>query len=417
MSQTRPAQFAWMTNAEWPLRQEVEAAIGKIDEVLAEHIESENSLAMSGGLPSLAVFYATLANQSGAELHRARALRVTDRILELIPIARLNVGLYGGIAGVAWSLQYCGAMLARGGEVKFDLSDVDEVLLEALALGRWRGHFDVVSGLAGIGVYAVARYKASGDAQLPNAICSRLMELAERPLEGALCWRTHPHLLPTSSERSQFPEGNFNLGLAHGVPSVVSVLSSFVRLGLGGQPASEALRESTNWLLSQREMSGNLSYRATVGSNATCRNGWCYGDLGVCIALFKSGQALGDQQISSLAIDIALRTLTCPEELHGVQEPTLCHGAAGSMHLYNRLFNATGLKQFRESAEFWAIRTLQYRSEARPNIGGFSFYSPLDQTWSANVGLLTGTSGIGLALLAMISETVPVWDEFLMVDL
>jgi hypothetical protein len=87
------------------------------------------------------------------------------------------------------------------------------------------------------------------------------------------------------------------------------------------------------------------------------------------------------------------------------------------MHLYNRLFNATGLKQFRESAEFWAIRTLQYRSEARPNIGGFSFYSPLDQTWSANVGLLTGTSGIGLALLAMISETVPVWDEFLMVDL
>ncbi len=78
---------------------------------------------------------------------------------------------------------------------------------------------------------------------------------------------------------------------------------------------------------------------------------------------------------------------------------SLCHGTAGTAHLFNRLFQATGEPIFESAAVTWFLRTLDLARTA-----------PI----AADPGFLTGGAGIGLALLAAIHPSEPEWDRLLL---
>ena len=84
----------------------------------------------------------------------------------------------------------------------------------------------------------------------------------------------------------------------------------------------------------------------------------------------------------------------------------LASGSTGFAHLFNRLFHASSNELFAYAARYWYSQAI-CRLPAN-GIGGF-----LAEGIPA-IGLLYGTSGVALSLLAAISHTEPDWDQLLL---
>ncbi|HEX7277236.1 MAG TPA: lanthionine synthetase LanC family protein, partial [Acidimicrobiales bacterium] len=80
----------------------------------------------------------------------------------------------------------------------------------------------------------------------------------------------------------------------------------------------------------------------------------------------------------------------------GVVDAGLCHGAAGLLHVSNRLYQATGDERQAAAARRWLEPALTL---------------PV-----AGAGFLEGRAGVGLALLAATTDVEPEWDRILLLS-
>jgi len=104
-----------------------------------------------------------------------------------------------------------------------------------------------------------------------------------------------------------------------------------------------------------------------------------------------------------------------------VRDAGLCHGSTGIAHLVNRMAQASGDQELRDAAERWYRVALDMR---RPGQGIAGLLSWVDVTengktvgwqWKSEPGFLSGVAGIGLGLLAAVTDFEPAWDRVLLV--
>jgi hypothetical protein len=124
---------------------------------------------------------------------------------------------------------------------------------------------------------------------------------------------------------------------------------------------------------------------------------------------------VGEQPWDGEALDLAWQA--CDQGLAGAgaMDAGLQHGVAGRAHLLNRLFQATGEEPFADAARAGFGRLLEIRRPGE-GIGGFQArVSGADGrlVWADDLGLLDGSAGIGLSLLAAVSSVEPGWDRLL----
>jgi len=146
------------------------------------------------------------------------------------------------------------------------------------------------------------------------------------------------------------------------------------------------------------------------------RLAWCYGDLGIAVALMTAARGAGERDWERAALEIARAAAARPMERADVSDPGLCHGAAGNLHLFNRLYQATGEPELAAAARVWLHRLLDMRQPGA-GLGGFLVLLPDEhqqRAWRADPGFLTGSAGIGLALLAAATPVEPAWDRLLL---
>ena len=115
---------------------------------------------------------------------------------------------------------------------------------------RGVGPYDLVNGLVGYGVYALERLPDPVAVDCLERIVDRLAELAERTPDGST-WYTPARLLG-GSDRGVAPDGYYNLGVAHGVPGVATLLAAACGAGVARERADSLAREAIRWLLAQR---------------------------------------------------------------------------------------------------------------------------------------------------------------------
>ncbi|HEU5060714.1 MAG TPA: lanthionine synthetase LanC family protein, partial [Kofleriaceae bacterium] len=108
-----------------------------------------------------------------------------------------------------------------------------------------------------------------------------------------------------------------------------------------------------------------------------------------------AARALGSPAWEERALAIARRAAARPDGECGVVDAGLCHGAAGLAHVFNRLHQASGDPALAAAAERWFGRALAMDAPAEP-------------------GILVGSAGLALALLAATGEDEPDWDGFLL---
>jgi hypothetical protein len=328
-------------------------------------------------------------------------------------------GLFGGITGIGWTV----AHLAGGETADRVCEAIDRALARQLAAER-HDDYDLISGLVGLGVYALER----GDAG--HSIATKVLDHLERaaqPRAGGLAWHTVPELLPPW-QREVAPEGYWNLGLAHGIPGVIALLARYVVNDIDPQRSRQLLAGAMTWMLAAEPASSAGRYPswhagpnrddapAVSDSPASGRLAWCYGDLGIALALLAAAQATGDPHWRAEALAIGSDCAARSIEAGRVRDAGICHGALGVAHLFNRLRAATGEPQFARAARTWLEHGLAMRTE-QP-LAGFPSFELTENmaTWRADASLLTGVAGVGLVLQSMISEHEPAWDRLLLTD-
>ena len=313
------------------------------------------------------------------------------------------------------------------------LAEIDAGLLRFLDRSPWAADYDLIRGLAGLGVYALERLPRPSALACLTKIVDRLAETAEHGPQGTT-WHTGPELLP-DWQRKLYPGGYYNLGVAHGVPAVIAMLAAAAAaagpLGEAGDPAAadvarrarSLVEGALRWLLAQRLPPGAGSWFGTSISPETpaagSRLAWCYGDPGIAATLLMTARALGDAALETLAVEMALAAAARPPEASGVRDAGLCHGSAGLAHLFNRMYQETGEPRLAAASRHWFEHALDFRQPGLGLAGYRAFWMEDDgvtASWRADPGLLEGVAGIGLAMLGGLSDFEPAWDRLLMLS-
>jgi hypothetical protein len=304
--------------------------------------------------------------------------------------------LFEGFAGVAWVAHH---VFGEGS------AEVDT------ALARVARHpsiaHDLYGGLAGLGVYALARPRAG----LGHVVTS-LRTSAVRDTNGAT-WETAIKTLPPNA----LPHGtrrHFNLGIAHGLPGVIGFLALTLEGAAGsGQDAgtgrgSRSLAATSAALLDVA-VRGLLAHRLPDGATSCfpgwidpgvaplpTRHGWCYGDAAIARMLWLAARAADEPAWRRAALEVARQAAVRPLQTGGAVDAGICHGSAGLGHIFNRHWQATGERVFADAARRWFRRALARID--RVSGGGF----------------LSGRAGVALALLHATTTREPTWDRVLL---
>jgi lantibiotic modifying enzyme len=388
--------------------------------------EEVRASALADGPAGLALFFHYLDQARPVQGHDESAVTHLESAIKATSTAVTAPGLYGGFTGIAWALEHLtGRLLEPAAPEEEDPGgEVATALTGYLRQSPWSDEYDLISGLAGIGVWAVERAPRAAAAEAAESVVRHLRELAERR-DGGVGWRTPPERM-LASERADFPQGNFNLGVAHGAPGVIGVLGEMLAAGLAVDEARELLAGAVEWLVRQTLPAGapsRFAYAAAPGSYEArpSRLAWCYGDPGIALALLGAARAAGEPEWERQALATARAAAARPRDQGGVIDGGLCHGAAGLLHLYNRLYQATRDPLWKSEALAWTERLLALR-EPGEGIAGWRSWRPIGDItvpepelgWTTDRGFLTGVAGIGLALLGAVSPVEPAWDRVLL---
>ena len=381
----------------------------------AEWLRSGSGLA--GGDAGLALFFSYLDQARPGEGHDETALGFLERSIESTGELQAPPGLYGGFSGVAWTLEHLAGRLYEDEDGEDAGEEVALVLSDFLDRSPWGLDYDLISGLVGFGVYALERTPRRAGPECLDKVVARLSETAESRPEG-IAWRTSPDLV-RPQDRDSYPEGNFNLGVAHGVPGVIGFLGRACAAGAGGA-ARSLLDGAVAWLLTQKlppDAGSLFPYSTAPGHEPTpARLAWCYGDLGIAAALLLAAREVGRGDWEREALEIARACARRAPETAGAVDAGICHGSAGIAHLFNRLHQTTGDPALRDAALFWIERTLEHRTPGE-GVGGYRMYVPDlegELEWRGDPGFLTGAAGAALALLAAAAPVEPEWDRVLL---
>jgi lantibiotic modifying enzyme len=388
------------------------------------------AFSLAAGDAGQALFFAYLDLALPGSGWEEAALARLERAIEAAGAIETFPGLYSGFTGVAWVLEHFQApMFGDPGPgdaaPEYDPgAEIASALVPYLAQSVTPQDYDLISGLAGVGTYALERLPRSFGRECLEHLAARLEETAEERPEG-FSWHTPPALI-LEKDRATYPRGYYNLGVAHGVPGVIGLLAGMCAAGVAAAPARRLLDGAVAWLLAQNQgpaAESCFSYHAGPDSTFTStRLAWCYGDLGVAVTLLASARAVGHGGWEREALAIgraAAARAPRPEEIARSADYGLCHGAAGVGHLFNRLYQASGDPCFRTAATIWFERAL---AAAQPGAGVGGYLALLsdgdDQlAWRPDPGFLTGAAGIGLALLATTEAVEPAWDRVLLASL
>ena len=350
-----------------------------------------------------------------------------DLAIDALATEDLPPRLLGGFLEVTWAVEHLAALRATppttmgtgtegGPDADADgLTEIDETLVGYSARTPWPGHYDVVTGLGGIGVYALERMPRHRARTILEQVVAQLDRLAERTNAG-VTWHTPLQQVPPLHRR-EAPAGFYNLGLAHGVPGIIAVLAGAAATGVATERAWELLDGAVAWLLSrQLPPDAGSCFSPFIVPGAvpqTCRLGWCYGDAGISIALLLAARLVHRQDWERKAIAIALSAAGRSLPDSRVEDALLCHGTAGLGHIFNRLWQATGDARLWAAARFWLGDTLRRFDEA----GGLDGFASINQGQrESGTGLLAGCCGVGLALAAAACETPPNWDRIMLMS-
>jgi lantibiotic modifying enzyme len=334
------------------------------------------------------------------------------------------VGLFGGLAGLAFAIWYLSRDDTRYRRARMAIEEV--LLPRAVSLAQSFSDrygipvedYDVVTGISGVAAYLLCRTQDNSARQALESAVTAMVEIVERETPVP-AWFTPEDMITSRGMIGKYPEGCLNCGLAHGVTGVLSVLSLAYRQDVKVSQSHSAIERLAHWLLAQGQNDRwGQSWPAAVGTRASDLPtpgplGWCYGNPGVARALWLAGDALDDASLREAATEAFRCVYRRPPARRGITSPTFCHGAAGLLEITMRFARDTGLPEFSEAANSTLEQLLAMFAE-----DAVYGYRDHDHELGSvdRPGLLEGAAGVALVLLAVASPQAPDWDRIFLLS-
>ncbi len=322
----------------------------------------------------------------------------------------LNINPYSlanGMSGNCWLFQY----LHIKGYIELEngfFGEIDEILAQEAYNNLIHKKYDFLHGAAGIMFTLLKR---------PEENCKALEQLTRALLDIRIEYNGYK-VWEFESPRHLRTGLTINMGLAHGIPSVMVLLSKLYAANILPEQCKAAIADCYNFIARQRnpKITPNdfsiypIFVIDGTPNKYTARLAWCYGDLGIGVAYYTIGKNLNDDTLIREAIEIFRYYATFTNEPKlCVRDSSLCHGAAGVMHLFHRMYFNTGIEQFKHTAEYW-LSVLLNMDTHKDGIAG---YKVMRDDWEADTSLLEGVAGVGLVLSSYRLQKEPDWDECL----
>jgi|SRR5690554_632225 len=298
-------------------------------------------------------------------------------------VAPYSNSICNGNAGVYW-------VLSKGNGKLFEF---DNDFLDFLQHECFKGlkheirkkHFDYLHGAFGV-LHALISAR--------NIKEKELCEIVDLVLEAS-----KEHLVFPTSYSPNEKEG-INLHLSHGISAYIIILVELFNLSKNEEIAvlidrhCRILKDNFNKdsFACFPFVDGGISYKV--------RNSWCYGDIGIGIALFKAYQALNNNDYYKIARYTWEKS--CERRSKKkiiIYDSPLCHGIFGNLLMYNKIDNYLGGCDIVQDTISWYLEKIKWYYDRYEDdflkcneIAGFKN----DRSY------LTGVSGIGLTCLELL---------------
>ena len=315
-----------------------ERALARVQAVCEQLMRQRSGLmagpaSFSQGAAPTALLLASAGRAFGNEAYTTAAFELMDHAVGSMDYESQT--FYGGIPGVLW----CALNLDRiceTDEYAGLAEDADDALLDVLAPeNEWDGHFDIINGLAGIGVYVLERSGTRRFPKLVEAVVDHLERLGARDRDG-LFW-------PTTRKMNvgRWKGGNqdriSDIGMAHGSAGVVALFSAMIEADARCERLLPLLDSATAWLLAQRRGRPETGvYPYTAGDAAPTRGAWCYGDFSSANALLLASRALARPDLGADASALLHGAVRRTDASLQIEDAWICHGYVGLAHLLRR---------------------------------------------------------------------------------
>ncbi|MGY3681719.1 lanthionine synthetase C family protein [Streptomyces sp. TE33382] len=402
-------------------------------------------LTLANGLPGIALLYGELARGDDAWRPVAhRHLAAAGRAMNSAP----RHGLFSGPAALLAAAQTCAgpqghysALRRRlAGWVAEDHNERLRAFATRAASGAkgvdWAA-YDLINGLSGTTRLLLdsATDPAETGPEVTAALAASLRHLA-RITEPVTVdghevpgWWVPAGLQLGERDRKEYPRGDFNLGMAHGIAGPLAVLCSAYEAGHTGTDIRDAVHRVAAWLLGWTLHDGAGPYWPARASwewevapdrpaELFTRTAWCYGTPGVAAALFRAGRAMDRPQWCAAAVDALRAALRRDESLWAIEGATVCHGYAGLLSVLTRVAHDTDDPELRAGCRRLTGKVLGCAEEAAPfgyrHLMRFpaAARSPVPHRAVDTAGMLEGAAGVALALMPPGEGPLP-WDRTL----
>ncbi|AJW63515.1 Nisin biosynthesis protein NisC [Elizabethkingia miricola] len=399
-------------------------AIIKLKEISSElldkqYLNEDNSIGILGGSSGIIMFLFHYAHYSDDIIYSEVGKKYVYQLFDKINTGEIGATFCNGLAGTIWLLDY----LVKNNFIEFDIDEnvvqLDEYLAICMQKDIHNKNYDFLHGAIGYGMYFLERYKNTNSNEYKQGylryICKLINFLEESSIEynNTIYWEC---------DNKQEPE-HINLGLAHGIPSIISFLAKAYNTNIEKEIIKNLLEKSVRFILKYKTPENISNFPSKVSLNNIdynnkediSRMAWCYGDLGITIALYHANQILHNDEIEREYIALLHKSAQRKSKpISMVEDTSVCHGSFGLTLIFKKFYNRTKIDSLKEASIYWLNDGLE-KAVYTDGIAGFKAHRG-DDKYEKETDILTGVSGIGLVLMSILTENNLDWDECLLLS-
>lgn len=363
-----------------------------------------NGYGLYNGLGSVLLFY----GQTYLCTKDSRFICKIEKQLETL-FSALNeanfpkISFAEGICGVGWLINFFVDSEILEKEFIKTFDNFDKLLSRIMIQWVDQSNYEFLYGASGIALYFLSKPLSKDTIKALESFVVAVDNFGIKINELEKKWNSKIRI----AEDLLYGE---NISLSHGMSGLLVLLCKIYDRGILEEVTKTNIIQLSNYIISQRFVKKGQSIFPTLSLNhetskVPSRLAWCYGDLGICIAISKTV----DYSFISVEIIkvyeeilISLNERIVPAE-NGCIDPFICHGAAGVYYGLWKLNKINGM-YFESTLFSW-----------RNTLNQFKLDNYSTNSNNKNIGLIEGVIGVALVELT-INTNISSWDECLLLS-
>lgn len=375
------------------------------------------------GYPSVIISIATLEKIYNIDLSDPLDIYISKLIRNINQKNRINPSLHYGITGVAYSIRIAAEnhpeyieLLNKINKLFLKVTDKKLLLFNQNKQNNSISEldYDLIQGISGNMLYALHNRNNKYDDLIKKA-SNIIIDLFT--LDGM---------------KKYFAQENdwINISLSHGILAPLYLLFLiFKKSEYQSDRIYNILKNSISFYRNSfyidkyniKNWEGEVELNSATRKykNNVSRVSWCYGSIGISKVLYTISKGLGLKDSMKFFYQILMNISNESLEYLINDSPTLCHGYAGSLMIYDSLSKSTEEEKFKQYRRKLMNKIKEF--EYKTNEFIFKNYDYINNNikngkhLQDDIGLLSGTSGIILSLANTDAEEDLPWKElFLM---